>query len=46
MFLVSCSSHAFVSAHCCLVVTRWERAILLARVGDVYCIFATFYVVS
>ena len=23
---VSCVSHAFVSVHCCLVGTNWERA--------------------
>ena len=28
--------------HCCLVVTCWERADLLALVGDVYCIFVSF----
>ena len=28
--------------HCCLVVTCWERADLLALVGDVYCTFVTF----
>ena len=39
---MSCVSHAFASGHCCLVVTRWERADLLALVGDVYCIFVTF----
>ena len=39
---VSCVSHAFVSVHCCLVVTCWERADLVALVGDVYCIFVTF----
>ena len=27
---------------CCFVVTCWERADLLALVGDVYCIFVTF----
>ena len=42
MFFVSCVSHAFVSVHCCLVVTCWERADLMALVGDVYCIFVTF----
>ena len=36
MFFVSCV------VHCCLVVTCWERADLLALVGDVYCIFVTF----
>ena len=41
MFL-SCVSHAFASAHCCLVATCWESADLLAHVGDVYCIFVTF----
>ena len=39
---VSCVSHAFTSVHCCLVVTCWVRADLLALVGDVYCIFVTF----
>ena len=39
---MSCGSHAFASVHCCLVVTCWERADLLALVGDVYCIFVTF----
>ena len=42
MFYVSCVSHAFASVYCCLVVTFWERADLLAFVGDIYCIFATF----
>ena len=42
MFFVSSVSHAFPSVHCCLVVTCWERADLLALVGDVYCIFVTF----
>ena len=37
-----CFSHAFVSVHCCLVVTCWERADPLALVGDVYCVFVTF----
>ena len=32
--------HLFIA--CCLVVTCWERADLLAPVGDVYCIFVTF----
>ena len=41
-FFVSCVSHAFASVHCCLVVTCWVRADLLALVGDVYCIFVTF----
>ena len=31
-----CVSHAFASVHCCLVATCWERADLLALVGDVY----------
>ena len=39
---VSCVSHAFASDYCCLTVTCWERADLLALVGDVYCIFVTF----
>ena len=42
MFFVSSVSHAFVSIHCCLVVTCWEKAGLLASVSVVYCIFVTF----
>ena len=38
MCFVSCVSHAFASVHRCFVVTCWERADLLALVGDVYCI--------
>ena len=32
----------FSLVHCCLLVTCWERADLLALVGDVYCIFVAF----
>ena len=42
MFFVCCVSHAFASVHCCLVVTCWEKADLLALVSDVYCNFVTF----
>ena len=42
MFFVPCVSHAFASVHCCLVVTCWEWADLLAPVGDFYCISVTF----
>ena len=42
MFFVSCVSHTFPSVHCCLVVTCWERADLLALVGDVNCNFCYF----
>ena len=35
-------SHTLASVHCCLMVTCWERADLLALVGDVYCIFVIF----
>ena len=42
MFFESCGSLAFASVHCCLVVTCWERAGILALVGDVYCILVTF----
>ena len=35
--LCFCVSHAFASVHCCIVVTCWETADLLAFVGDVYC---------
>ena len=41
MFFVLCVSHAFASVHCCLLVTCWERADLMAHVGDI-CIFVTF----
>ena len=41
MFFVSCVSHAFASVYCCLVVTCWEGDVLLALVGNVYCIFVT-----
>ena len=46
VFFVSCVSHAFASVHCGLVVTCWERADLLALVGDVYCILLLSHVVS
>ena len=42
VFLESCVSHALASVHCCLVVSCWERAALLALIGDVYFIFVTF----
>ena len=42
MFFVPCVSHAFAAVHCCLVVTCWERADLLALVCDAYCSFVTF----
>ena len=42
MFLVFCVSNAFASVHCCILVTCWERAGLLALVGVVYCIFCFF----
>ena len=42
VLFVSCVSYAFASVNCCLVVNCWERANLLAFVGDVFCIFVTF----
>ena len=42
MLFMSCISRAFASVLFCLVVTCWERADLLALVGDVYCIFVNF----
>ena len=42
MLFMSCDCHAFASVHCCLVVTCWERADLLALVCDVCCGFVTF----
>ena len=45
-FFVSCVSHTFASVHCCLVVTCWRKADLLALVGDVYLFLLLSYVVS
>ena len=42
MLSMSCVCQAFVSIHCCLVVTCWERADLLALVCDVKLCFVTF----
>ena len=39
---MACVCHAFASVHCCLVVTCWERADLLAGFCVVYCDFFTF----
>ena len=41
MLFMSCVFHAFASVQCCLVVTCWERADLLALVCDV-CVFFIF----
>ena len=38
---MSSVSHAFASVHGCLVDTCWERADLLALVGNFFCIFVT-----
>ena len=42
MLFMSRVCHAFASVHCCLVVTCWERAGLLALMCDVYRDFVTF----
>ena len=42
MLVMNCNCHAFVSVHCCLVVTCWEWADLLALVCDVICGCVTF----
>ena len=42
MLFMSCVFNAFPLVHCCLVVTCWERADLLALVCDVSCVFVTF----
>ena len=39
MLFMSCVCTAFASVLCCLVITRRERADLLALVCDVYCDF-------
>ena len=41
MLFTSCVRHAFASVHCCLVVTCWERADLLALVFNV-CVLCHF----
>ena len=49
MLFMSCVCHAFASVHCCLVVTCWERADLLALIYDVklcFCLFPMWYPVS
>ena len=42
MLFMSCVCHDFAFVHCCLVVTCWKRANLLALVCDIYCVFVTF----
>ena len=42
MLFRSCVFHALASVHCCLVVTCWERADLLALVCDVKLCFVTY----
>ena len=42
MLFMSCVCHAFASVHCCLVVTCWEKAELMALVGDVQLCFCYF----
>ena len=39
VLFLSCVCHSFVSVHCCLVVTCWERADLVC---DVLLCFVTF----
>ena len=46
MYLMSCVSRAFASVHCCFVDTCWERADLLALVGDVNSVVLLSHVVS
>ena len=36
-------THAFGSFHCCLVLTYWERADLLALVGDVFILYFLYF---
>ena len=43
MLFMLCFCPAFVSVHCCLVVTVREMADLLALVCDVYCDFVTIW---
>ena len=39
---MSCVYHAFASVHCCLVVTRWEKAASWFSFAMFYCGFVTF----
>ena len=41
MLFMSCVFHAFMSVHCYLLVTCWERADLLALVVMFNCVFVT-----
>ena len=46
MLFLYCVCHALASAHCCLVVTSWERADLLAPMCGVKlydCYFPIWY---
>ena len=42
MLFMSCVCQAFASVHCCLVVTCWERADLLALFVMFNYVFVTF----
>ena len=42
VLLLSCVYHAFASVHCCLVVTCWERADLMALVCGLKLCFCWF----
>ena len=42
MLLISCVFHAFASVHCYVVVTCWEKAVLLILVCDVQLCFCHF----
>ena len=42
MLYLYCVYHAFSSAHCCLVVTCWERADLLLSFMVLNCVVVTF----
>ena len=46
MFLCLVFLMLFASVHCCLVVTCWERADLLALVGDFIVFLLLSHVVS
>ena len=41
MLFISCVCHAFTSVHCCLLVTCWKRADLLALDVMHNCVFVT-----
>ena len=42
LLIIFCICHAFLSAHCSLVVTCFKRADLLALLCVMFCVFVNF----